>query len=125
MFLAFAFWGISNLLQKKTQIQIDKFPSDLQEDVDSIYQSSPGSQEETYSLPKKVDEICFFKGSSNENLKIIEETDEFDRVLKRAKIEHLDINKIVINEEYCIKNTAQKIELVLEKEEGNPQVIIN
>jgi len=125
LFISFAVWGVTKLINTKEGIEIEKFPSDLQDDVDSIWKSTSGEQKVSYSLPKEIDKVCFMQTDFDKNMKLTEKKDGLDRTRGEYKIEHLDIDSIVREGgEYCIENTDKTIKLTLKKEEGSSQIII-
>jgi len=127
LFISFAVWGVTKLIQTKENVEIEKFPSDLQDDVDEVWKSTYGEQKTSYTLPKEIDKVCFMKTDFGKNMKLTEKKDGLDRTRGEYNIEHIDIDSIVSEGEggeYCIENVDKNIKLTLKKEEGNSQVII-
>lgn len=118
-FLAFSFYAIKNFVNIGKESQIKQFVSSLQNDVDKMWKSSKGSQEESYSLPEKIEKICF-KDDEFENLIFVSK--EF---IAPEKILHLDLEKITSEENpYCIDNTEGKVNLIIKKNFGENEVTI-
>ena len=87
----------------------ESFVKDLQEDVDQKWRN-PGSAEKIYSLPKKVDRICFTNNEFN-NLRIIS-----GDITEEKNIEHIDIAKIIEERDpYCILNVEREVKLVISR----------
>jgi len=58
-FVAFAFFAIQKFLDLGGTISVGKFVDDFQLNVDKLWAGEKGSQELEYSLPKKIDLVCF------------------------------------------------------------------
>ncbi len=120
IFLAFAFYAIKKFIVLQQDIQIESFANDLQENVDAMWKSPQGSSEESYSLPKKVESICF-RNNELSNLMFIS-----SKPISGKNIEHLDITIIISEEEpYCIPNENGKVNLIISKDFGEDLVIIS
>jgi hypothetical protein len=118
-FLGFGFYAITKFIEMQQTIQIEKFASDFQEDVNTVWKSLQGSQTRSYTLPKKIIAVCFINEESR-NIKFLSE-----RIISGKYIEKLDIDKILGNqEEYCIENLDGKVNLVISKEYGETLVTI-
>ena len=116
VFISFAFYGIKKFINLQEEVAIQKFPEDLQNDVDKLWNSNQGSQEISYSLPKKVSEVCF-EEDPLENLVM---RDREEDVVGRKNIEHLYLeNKI------CFENADGKVSIFLEKNYGESLVRIS
>ncbi len=121
-FIAFAFYAIKTFLGVQGTAQLAKFRENLQEDVDELWRASRGSQKMPYSLPKKVEQVCFQKGNY-ENLIFL--PIESAEGLSPKSIEHIDIDIITLRENpYCIDVVNGKFELVLKKDFGEELVTI-
>jgi len=59
VFLIFAFYAIKTFFGINDSAQVGAFISDFQSDVDKIWRSAEGSQIGAYTLPKKVELVCF------------------------------------------------------------------
>ncbi|MBU2053009.1 MAG: hypothetical protein KJ721_02055 [Nanoarchaeota archaeon] len=136
VFIAFAFFAVKKLLGMQDSIKVGQFADKLQSDIDKIWKGSQGSQMETYTLPSKIEFICFVDYSSSRRgpkqsyygeLKQVYYEGE-DMILypigsgagsDSFKILHLNIEKITDNENpYCIENKKGKVELIIEKDFG-------
>ena len=142
VFIAFAFFAIQKFLGLKDTISVGKFVDDFQSDVNKLWKSSQGSQELEYSLPKKIEYVCFAnllkpEQGAYEDEDFYEEfrkyfTDEnlfFYPVdsteLNGLEIKHIDIEKITENENpFCIENIKGKIKIVLKKDFGDALVSV-
>ena len=120
VFIAFAFYAISKIVNLQKGIQVEQFVDNLQQDVKKVWLSSKSSQEETYSLPDNIDSICFRKDEFNN---LIFRSSEF---VDSRNIKYLDILKITAGGEdpYCINNIDGKIKLSLKKDFGETLVTI-
>jgi len=128
LFISFAAWGVYKLINLKKEVEIEKFPDDLQDDVDELWKGSYGEQTpEPYSLPKEVDMVCFVKPEyGKENLELIERREEgMDKTIRKFEIEHVDIEGTIGEDDrYCIDTVDNKVGLTLIKDQDNPNVII-
>jgi hypothetical protein len=119
IFLAFAFYAIKTFLGIQDAAQITKFKNDLKSDVDRVWKSTESSEEKEYSLPSKIDAVCF-RDDEYENLFF-----QADKFFEGGKIEHIDISKMTSVEDfYCIENIEGKIKLILIKEINEALVTI-
>jgi len=141
IFLTFGFYAIRMFLGIQEKATVGLFLDDFQGDVNSVWQSIEGSQEEEYNLPKKIEYVCFIYSDNPEagkhrdffsDLKITlldENNIAFYPVgssgIESAEIKNLDIGGITQNENpFCIENEGGKIKLTLIKETGDAQVKI-
>jgi len=119
IFIAFAVYAITKFINLQKTIQIESFTKNLQTDVDNMWKSPRGSQPETYSLPNKVEAVCFIDNEFN-NL-MFRSSEPIDR----KNIIHLDVLKITESEKpYCISNTDGKVKLIISKGFGEDLVTI-
>lgn len=119
IFLAFAFYGIKKFLDMQITIQTAQFVNDLQADIDKIWKGSQGSQEVTYTLPKKINEVCFTDNDYN-NLYFVSSDYMEDRQIK-----NIDIIKITEDKDpFCIVNKGGKVEMIIKKDYGENLVTI-
>ena len=119
IFIAFAVYAISKFINLQKTIQIESFARDFQADVDDMWNSPKGSQPETYSLPNKIDAVCFTDNVFN-NLMF-----RSSEILEENNIEHLDITTITSGEDpYCILNIDGKVKLIISKGYGENLVTI-
>ena len=118
IFIAFAFYAITKFINLQKTIQIESFADGLQKDIDSMW-TSPGSQPETYSLPKNVESVCF---TDNEFSNLMFRSSSF---IESKKIVHIDITTITTGEDpYCIPNINGKVKLIISKDFGEDLVTI-
>lgn len=111
IFIAFAFYAITKFIKLQKTIQIENFARDLQSNVNDMWNSPRGSQEEIYSLPNKIDAVCFTDNVFNN---LIFRSSE---ILEENNIEHLDIVTITAGEDpYCIQNIDGKVKLIISKD---------
>lgn len=118
VFIAFAFFAIKKFLGIKNEIQIRQFLDDLQKDVDKIWKGSQGSQEVEYILPSKIDAVCF-TNDDYENL--------FFRskgYVRGKKIDHIDIEKITEEGDFCIEKVNSKVKILIKMNYGEKLVTI-
>ncbi|MFH1608232.1 MAG: hypothetical protein ABIA78_03795 [archaeon] len=131
-FLVFAFYAIMKLLEVQDSIKVGKFLDKIQSDVDKMWKGSQGSQEEPYSLPEKIEYVCFGDYSSSSK----GENRNFYETLKQAyysdenlffypigsagdlgskKVNHIDLDKMTERDNpFCIKNYG-KVKLTIKK----------
>lgn len=64
IFVSFAFYAIGKFLDIQNSTSVGKFATDFQTDIDKMWKSSQGMQEETYSLPEKIKDVCFIDYST-------------------------------------------------------------
>lgn len=120
VFIAFAFYAIKKFVGLQQDIQIKSFVNDLQNDVDSMWTSvGDSSSEESYSLPNKIESICF-RNNELSNLMFIS-----SKPIPSENIKHLDIDIITSEKNpYCITNEDGKVKLIISKDYGEDLVII-
>ena len=119
IFIAFAVYAISKFINLQKTIQIESFVENLQSNVDDMWNSPRGSQEEIYSLPDKIDAVCFTDNVFN-NLMF-----RSSEILEENNIRHLDIATITSGEDpYCIPNIDGKVKLIISKDFGEDLVTI-
>lgn len=120
IFIAFTFYGIMKFLEFQDTVKISKFSSDLQNDIDEMWKSAQGSQKVSYSLPSKIDAVCFVDDDYQNMLF------ESENVIPGKKINHLDTAKMTEREEQlCVYNLDGKVSMVIEKEYGDALVTIS
>ena len=120
LFVAFAFYAITKFINLQKTIQIESFVNNLQTDIDNMWNSPKGSQEETYSLPNKIESVCF---TNNEFNNLMFRSSEFT---EERNLKHLDIAIITASEDpYCILNTNGKVRLIISKGFGEDLVTIS
>ena len=119
IFISFAFYAILKFLDLQDSIKIEQFKDNLQNDVDKMWKGSQGEREVDYSLPSKIESICF-KEDEYENLFF-----RSDKFIEGGKIEHIDIDKILgTKDSFCIENKNNKIKMIIKKDYGEALVTI-
>jgi hypothetical protein len=117
IFIAFAFFAIQKFLGLQDSVKLKQFSENLQNDVDSAWKSTKYSQDKSYSLPDKVEEVCF--RNDDKNLLLRGET-----FIEQGNIEHIDIEKMTADGDFCIPNTDGKVEMFLSKDFGENLVTV-
>lgn len=119
IFLAFGFYAITKFLDLQKSIQVEKFLSDLQSDIDQMWKSPQGSQTITYILPMNIISVCF-KTDKYQNLEFNSE-----KLIGGGNIENIDLANMTSQENpYCIPNIKGKVSLILKKDYGETLVRI-
>jgi len=140
IFLSFAFFVIKKFLDMKDALEAGRFASQLQDDVDKMWKSSQGSQEQEYIISSKIEKVCFADFDSNN----AGNDSELYRKLKQVyygnenlffypvgsgngidaiRIEYINIEKITEeNNPYCIENNG-KVKLTINK--NFDEVLVN
>jgi hypothetical protein len=120
IFLAFGFYAITKFLELQDSIQVEQFLSDVQDDVNTMWKSPQGSREVGYSLPSKIDSVCFFDYDEFENLKFTSE-----RIISGGKINNIDIESISDRgNPLCIENIGGKVKMIISKNYGEMLITI-
>lgn len=126
-FIAFSIYAIKKFLDFQNFIKIEQFADDLQKDIDDMWKSSQGSYEAEYSLPTKVNAVCFkipIPEDDYENLYF-----DSERIIPGKKIEHVNINKTLDaagEEEFvCFENIKGKVKMILQKDYDEVLVTIS
>ena len=104
VFLVFAFYAITMILNFQSSANVGTFLNDLQKDVDNMWQNS-GSQAKTYRLPNEIEEVCFDE-DSHVSFYPLESAIEFDD----TEIKHIEVI-----EYFCIENKDNKIKIRIKK----------
>jgi len=122
VFIAFGIYGIIKLISLQSDAIINRFLSDFQEDVNSIWKSQLYSSDNyTYNLPSNVNKLCF--KDKTDNIFLYSEDSPIE--LKSYKINYLDLSSILNGKkEQCFDSYKSKVTFSIEKIEGNPLVII-
>lgn len=115
IFLALAFYVIPKFLDFQRKAQVGLFITDLQDEVDKMWQGSHGSVEQTYSLPTKIEFVCF-----EEDARVFFKPIGSGYGMDDEKIEHLEI----IDNDFCIEVIDGKIDLIIKKDYGESLVMI-
>lgn len=144
VFLGFGFWGIMKVLSFSDFSQISKFIDGVQKDVDDLWKGTQGvwSPKEGYTVPKKVDYVCFVdfsKDGKGKNENLMKELQPYNNGnenlvflpggvgedLNSIEIKHIDIEKITAeNNPYCFEEKDGKVKITLEKKYGETLVTI-
>ena len=71
-FISLAIYGILWFLEKQKVAKVGMFYQDFQDDVDSLYRGTYGSDEFVYSLPGEIEEVCIIRTqyTYEDNLKL-------------------------------------------------------
>lgn len=128
-FLAFAFYAIKTFLNVQKTAQVAKFRDDLQKDIDEIWKSPQGIQKMSYTLPSKIEKVCF-KNSELENLFFLPKNSVEGLISKN--LEHIDLGRITGLENapleskntFCLEAVNSKIEMILKKELNEELIMI-
>jgi hypothetical protein len=143
IFIAVAFYAISKFLNYQKRIQVGQFVNYIQEDIDKMWKGSHGATERTYTLPNKIEYVCFTdfsKSGSGPNAGFYsnfqffssgEESNMFfypveaSQGLESIRIDNIDIGKITEQENpYCIANEkGVKIRIIIDL--GDTLVTLN
>ena len=114
IFISFAIYGIGKFLKMQKEIQIRSFVKEIKDDVDTVWKSPETSQKFSYTLPKKIIQVCFEdKGKDRDNMRLILK----EGFGQSEKIEHLDISS-----KTCMDNKDGKVEIRLSKDFGESLV---
>ena len=142
IFIAFAFYAINKFIGIQDSVKIGRFVDKLQSDIDKIWKGSQGTQKEEYSIPSKIEDVCFVDYSYPKK----GQNQDYYQKLKQAyyggenlifypvgsgegldsfEIIHIDIEEMTKNENpFCIKNVEGKINIVVGKNFGENLVTI-
>jgi len=116
VFLAFAFWGIKKFLGIQEETMVLQFKSDLQDNIDKLWEGPQGQQTLEYKLPKKIEGVCL-KEDDYENL-YFEPKGKFIG----TTIEHIDWDN---TGELCFEDKEGIVEITLTKDFGETLVTIS
>lgn len=129
VFIAFAFYGIIKFLDYQKKIQIGQFTMDLQEKVNKMRSATEGSNILSYTLPTKINYICFTdfskpangpKASFYDDFQLVssgEEKNMFFYPISASEgyelnLKNIDINNMTKQENpYCIESIKGKIKI--------------
>ncbi len=141
-FISFAFFAISKFLGIQKSVEVGKFLNDFQSDVDRIWQGSQGSEVKTYSIPKKIEYVCFADYTEQERgensvlyQRLYEVYYENENMffypvgsgegLDSKELKHIDIKRMTeVENPFCIKNNQGKISFTIKKDFGEALVTI-
>jgi len=128
-FVAFAIYGIGKFLEVQRTAQVAKFKSDLQIDINKMWESTQGSQPVTYYIPKGIDQVCFKSRQNprtlkNENMYFTpDDASQFEGYL----LENLNIGNTIKGQtggKLCIDVKSGKVSMTLRKDYNENQVTI-
>lgn len=120
IFIAFAVYGIGKFLNLQKNIQTKTFASDLQFDIDKLW-NSQGSQPVEYSLPANIERVCFSEFENKLDIEIKTEKSIENYNIKHAKLSD-DFSKGSGGN--CISVKDRKISFQLEKGRNEALVTI-
>ena len=142
IFIAFAFYAVQKFIDIQNSVQIGKFTSDFQNDIDKIWKGSQGLQKKEYFLPKKISFVCLADYFSNERGSNRNFYDELKLVYYEnenlffypigsgegfggKEIKHIDLIKTTETENpLCFKNIKGKISFTIKKDFNEALVTI-
>lgn len=119
VFIAFAMFIIMKVLSTRDTGEIALFLDNFQNDIDNVWQAAQASQEKTYSLPDKVEGVCFTNDS-----RLYFEPIESGENLNYNEILHIDIEAMNADGEFCLEVINGKLNVVLEKSFGDKLVLV-
>ena len=99
-------------------MKIGLFGDKLQSDVDKLWRGSQGSQEVEYFLPSKIESVCFV---DDEYQNLVFHSESF---IEGKKIEHIDLETITEEGDFCIDVINGKIKMTVKKNYGEALVTI-
>lgn len=118
VFLAIAFYAIKKFLDFQNDLKIEQFKDNLQKDIDDLWRSSKGDYEGKYSLPAKVQSVCF-RDDAYENLVFSPNT------ITGKLINHIDIGKTLgETSSLCFNNVNGKVDILMTKDFGDNLVTL-
>lgn len=118
VFIAFAIYGITKILQTVNLAKITSFKGDFQNDIDLMWKSTSGSQEVEYILPKKIEQVCFVNDDM-ENMYFV--PGDF----RGALLKNVDmVNTLNRQRKFCIDASGGKISMIIKKDFGDDLVTI-
>lgn len=119
VFIALAVYGIIKFLEFQDTIKIEKFVDDLRQEIDAMWKGEPGSQKVEYSLPTRIEEVCFVD-DEYENLVF-----NSKKIIRGRNMDNIDIESITSKENpYCIDNINGKVKMTVVKNDGETLVRI-
>ncbi len=118
-FLAFGFYAITKFIDLQKTIQVEKFFSDLQGDIDDMWKSTQGSRPVEYDIPTEIVSVCF-REDEFENLKLTS-----NKIIRGKNINNIDIEKTIgDSSSLCIPNIEGEVKMILVKNFGEVLVTI-
>ena len=143
IFISVAFFAISKFLGLQKSVQVGQFKDKLQFDVDKIWKSSQGSQEIEYTVPSKIEKVCFVDYNSPEEGEDALIYDDLKKAyfgsenfifypvgsgegLDSTVINHIDLDLITEEQNpFCLDNIGGKVKMTLSMDFGESLVKIN
>ena len=122
VFISVAFYAITKFLDFQNIIKIEKFGDDLQKDIDDLWKSDQGSYEKEYSLPLKIQSVCFISSKEGfENMIFVSKS-----IIEEKLINHIDIQATTVgsSDRACFENKNGKVSMILKKDFGENFVTI-
>jgi len=135
IFIAFAVYAISIFLNSQKSIQAESFANELQNDIDKMWQGS-GQQEKTYSVPGKIEYVCFINfNSPADNMEEIYSklklfSDEgnlffYPHDYEGKEIQHIDLQKTTVQKNpLCIQNN-NGVKITIKKDFGDALITVS
>ena len=119
VFIIFAFYAIRKIVGVQQVVQIETFVKDLQEDVDRAYYGARTAQNETYTLPNKIEAVCFADRTNNLLFRPLSEK------ISAKNIDNINILEITLEKDpYCVSNTGGEVKLIISKGSNEDLVTI-
>jgi hypothetical protein len=115
IFIAFAVYGVSKFLGVSNLAKVEKFKSDFQSDINTMWKSTQGSQELEYSVPNKIEQVCFTDGEF-ENMYFLPQNSDYEGYT----LDNVDITKTIEDsksnpKKLCMDTEDGKISLTIKK----------
>lgn len=115
LFIAFAVYGISKFLGVSNLAKFEKFKSDFQGDINTMWKSTQGSQDLEYIIPNKIEQVCFTDGEFG-NMYFLPQNSAYEE----AMLEHINITKTIEDskskpKKLCIDTEDGKVLLTIKK----------
>ena len=105
VFLAFAFYAIQKFLDTQNEIKIQKFYSELDDDIKAVWASTEASENVEYSVPGRITQVCF-DSRYEKNVYLRD-----DGLVEGRHIDHIDLS----GGKFCYPVSNGKVKLTLEK----------
>jgi len=143
IFIAFAFFAITKFLDIQKSVEVGRFISEFQSDVDRIWSGSQGSQLNEYFLGSDVEYVCiidYVKPSIGSDEKIYKELEQayYEKEnlffypigsaqgLDAREIKHINIEETTQTKNpLCFRNVKGKTNIRIKKEFGEALVTIS
>lgn len=119
-FIGFAFYAIQKFLELQTSAQTNQFYDNLQNDVNTVWNSAQTSQAKSYSLPSSVIQVCFLNNQNN-NLFLYGSS---GKPVGSNTINNLNITAMTSSGDLCFNAVKGKVSFILQKNFGETLVTI-